>query len=470
MQPDLAETHASAAPLYPPTIEPPGRDLPFLVNLARLVSNPLRVLPDAVYTDPIVPYSFLSTHLYWVVSPALVEQVLLDEADRFEKSPLERRVLGPTLGNGMLTSSGDTWRWQRRVAAPLFRHQSLLAYVPAMVAASETQVTRWAAEATPGSRFRADAEQAMMTVTFDIIASTLLAGCRPDEAARIKEADTAYMTPISWEMAAAVVNLPEWFPHPAKRRMRNAARTLRETVFSIMERRRRELAEAADPPDDILARLLAARDAETGKPMPDTMMVDNLTTFLEAGHQTTAQALSWTLYLLARAPEWQERLRREAFAVAGHGPLDSGHIAALPTTLRVFKEAMRLYPPVPAIVRVAAAPARLGGEDVPKGALIIIPVYALQRHRALWDDPDRFDPDRFLPASENGRPRGQYIPFGFGQRTCMGMPFAYIEGLAILATLLRRFRFHWDGRHEPEPISQITLHPKGGMPLEVEVL
>jgi cytochrome P450 len=230
------------------------------------------------------------------------------------------------------------------------------------------------------------------------------------------------------------------------------------------------MAESAIPPNDILTRLLSARDSDTGQPMPDTMMVDNLTTFLEAGHQTTAQALSWALYLLSRAPAWQDALRAEAFAAAGSAAIDGIHIGELPLTLRVFKETMRLYPPVPAIVRIANEPGTLGEEAIPKGSLIIIPVFALHRHRVLWDDPNRFDPDRFLPEREDARPRAQYIPFGFGLRTCIGMPFAYIEAVAILATLLRRFRFRWDGSHLPDPISQITLHPKGGMPLLVEVI
>ena len=458
-------------PLYPPTVRPPDRDLPFLFYVAKLVANPLRVMPKAVYTDPIVAYSFLNTHLFWVTAPELIERVLLEETGRYVKSPLERRVLGPTLGDGMLTAQMDTWRWQRKVASPLFRHADLLAFVPAMAAAAETQIARWREHSGGSAPFTADAEAAMMTVTFDIIATTVLAGCEPAEGVAIKRADTAYMDPISWEITAAVLKLPGWVWHPAQRQMREAASTLRGAVATIIERRRGEIGSAMGAPaDDLLARLLAARDPETGAPMSDTMMVDNLTTFLEAGHQTTAQALSWALYLLARAPAWQDAARAEIANAVGEEAIEGRHVASLPVTLRIFKEAMRLYPPVPAILRLAKEADQLGDEAIPAGAIVIIPVYAAHRHHARWDDPDRFDPDRFLPDREQERPRAQYLPFGFGPRTCLGMPFAYLEGVAILASVLRRCRFSWDGRHVPEPLSQITLHPKGGMPLKVELI
>jgi cytochrome P450 len=457
------------APLYPPTVTPPSGDAPFLAYIPRLIANPLRVVPQSVYEDPIVPYRFLRTKLVWVASPDLIEQVLLHQADRFVKSPLEQRTLGPTLGDGMLTAQGASWRWQRKVAAPLFRHADVLAYVTAMALAAETQLATWLETAGPArSPFTADVELAMKVTTFDIIVSTILSGCDAREADIIQRADTDYMSPITWEMAAAVLGLPTWAWHPAKRQMRNAARDLRAAVLAIVQRRRASEATTAAAGGDILARLLAARNPDTGEPMSDERMVDNLATFLEAGHQTTAQALSWTLYLLARAPDWQDRVRREILDVCGAASISGAHIDQLPMTTRVLKEAMRLYPPVPTMIRIANADTTLGSELIRQGTLVIIPIFALQRHKALWHDPGRFDPDRFLPGAERALQRAQYMPFGFGARTCIGMPFALVEGVAILAALLRGVRFAWDGHHLPEPISQITLHPKGGMPLVIE--
>ena len=467
---DLTAARA-APPLYPPTVQPPTRELSLPTYIARLIDNPLKVLPKAAYEDPIVFYGFLATRVYWVLAPELIEQVLLTDAATYIKSPLERRVLGPTLGQGMLTAPTATWRWQRKVAAPVFRHQEVVAFVPAMAAAAEVQIEAWARERTPGHVYEADIEYAMMTTTFDVIATTILAGCRPEEAATIKAADTAYMGRISWAIAVAVLKLPEWVWYPNKRVMRQAAITVRAGVAAIVDRRREEMARpGAQPPNDILTRLLSARDAQTGEPMSDTMMIDNLATFLEAGHQTTAQALTWALYLLARAPAWQDAGRAEIASVVGSEAIEGRHMSGLAITTRIFKEAMRLYPPVPAIVRSSTQKQTLGETTIPKGGSIVIPVFAVHRHRAYWDDPERFDPDRFLPEREAGRHRAGYIPFGFGPRTCIGMPFATLEGVAILASLLRRCRFHWDGKLAPEPLSQITLHPRGGMRLGVEML
>lgn len=459
------------APLYPPTVPPVTQPRHLIFGIAGIVQNPIRIYPEQLYTDEIVPRTFFGSSLVWVTSPRLVEQILLTDTALFAKSPWEARVLGPMLGNGVLTAMGPSWRWQRKATAPLFRHTDVLAYVPRIVDAAETQLAHWRLrqQQHPSTPVLADVEMAMRDATFDVIASTILAGITAEEAQTVKHNDHAYISRITWEFAAIVLRLPPWVWHPAKAQMKAAATKLRAAMEAIVSRRRAEI-EAGSPADDVVGRLLAARHPETGEAMPVEMIVNNLATFLEAGHQTTAQALTWTLYLLARAPHWQERLRNEARAVAGDGPVLPEHIERLSETARVFKESMRLYPPVATIVRIATADTELAGQPVRKGSVVIIPLFALHRHRAKWVDPDRFDPDRFLPEREARFERGQYAPFGFGPRTCLGMPLAMVEGLAILATLLRRARFEWDGRHLPEPVSAIVLRPKGGMPLKVSML
>jgi cytochrome P450 len=203
--------------------------------------------------------------------------------------------------------------------------------------------------------------------------------------------------------------------------------------------------------------------------MSEKQLIDNLATFLAAGHETTAKALTWTLYLLARAPEWQERVRTEVENVAGSSSIDAQHLDRLPITRSVLKESMRLYPPAPVMTRRAAQDLTLGGIPLAMDTLIMIPIFAVHRHRKLWDDPDRFDPTRFDPEREAKYPRTQFMPFGFGPRTCIGATFAMMEATAILATLVRAARLEWDGKHAPEPISRVTLRPRGGMPLVVSL-
>jgi len=446
--------------LYPPTIVPPEKPIALKRALVEYVRNPLRVISRPVYEEPMVVFEPAPGRLVvWVTRPDLVEQVLITGADKFQKTDVERRVLGGSLGDGVLTSVGAHWRWQRRTMAPLFRHQEILTYVPEMSAAAEVLTAQWR---RGGSRVRAiDAD--MIDVTFDVIARTMLTGGVPAEAELIKREGTAFLANSSWELAWALMKFPKWLPHPGTWTRRRAGRRLRQAVGNIVARRQAEGAGG----NDLLGRLLAARNPESGAPMGDEDVISNLLTLLEAGHETTARALTWGLYLLARAPEWQERVRAEVIAVAGNAPIEAAHIARLAITDRVMKEAMRLYPPAPVIVRTPTSEARIGDVTIRPRAQVVIPIYAIHRHRKLWDDPDRFDPDRFLPEHEKLMPRAQYMPFGAGPRICLGMSFALVEAVVLLATFIRAARFDWDGRHLPEPVSRVTIRPKGGMPLSV---
>jgi cytochrome P450 len=260
-----------------------------------------------------------------------------------------------------------------------------------------------------------------------------------------------------------MLRFPPWLWYPGKFRRRRSAAKLRAATATILARRRAEGLQG----DDLLARLARAQDPETGEPMSEKQLLDNLLTFLAAGHETTAKALTWTLYLLARAPQWQDRILAEIRSVIGTGPMTAEHFERLPVTRAVLKEAMRLYPPAPVMTRVAAEDIELGGKSIKAGTLMIIPIFVVHRHRKLWEDPDRFDPERFAPEREAKLARTQFMPFGFGPRTCIGSVFALMEATAILVTLVRHARFEWDGVHAPEPVSRITLRPKGGMPLKV---
>lgn len=437
--------------------------LPLPRFFARFIRNPLQALPRSVYTDPVVTYGKKRPLVTWVTDPELLERILLRDVDRFPKTDLDRRVLTPILGDGILTAEGDSWRSQRKLASPIFRYAELLGYVPTMVDATEQLIEDWKRR---GREFITDVEEAMTDTTFSVIARTVLAGIDEDEAGAVKRATRTYLDRISWEIAASMLRLPETMWHPGRARMRSSAAEVRAIVQRLLAQRR----EARGSGNDLVSRMIDARHPTTGTPMTDATIVDNLTTFLFAGHETTAKALTWTLYLLARSPEWQDRLRNEVQHAIGSKRLGPGTIERLPLTLRVLKEAMRLYPPAPVITRLSTEDLDLGGRLVSKQSLIVIPIFVLHRHRRLWDDPDRFDPDRFLPENEAKYPRTQFMPFGYGPRICIGSSFAMLEATAILATLLLSVRFEWDGRHEPEPVSRVTLRPKGGMPLIIRPL
>lgn len=459
----MSETTAADKPgLYPPTVVAPPVPLPLPRFLFTFVSNPLRAVPAPVYEEPLVSVrTKTGNQITWVTGPDLIERILVSEAEDFTKTPMEERVLGPALGTGVLTSRGTHWRWQRRAMAPLFRHREILSYVPDMADAAEAQLDRW--RRSPAKALH-QIDVDMVDTTFAIIARTMLRGGEPAEAETIKRASAAFLSRISWELAFALLRIPRWIPHPGTLRIRSSVKALRAAVLAIVRRRRMEPGRA----DDLLGRLLEAHDPDTGAPMDDELLVDNLLTLLEAGHETTAKALTWALYLLARSPEWQTRVREEVRSLAGNAPLTAEHVDALKVTGQVVKEAMRLYPPAPVIVRTPTRSVRLHGETLRAGSVVVIPVYVLHRHHKLWTDPDLFAPERFTPEFEDSLPRTQYMPFGAGPRICLGMSFALVEAKILLATFIRGARFDWDGSHCPEPISRITLRPNGGMPLYVE--
>jgi len=452
-------------PLYPPTVAPAQRTLSLPEFLYKLVRNPLRVTPDLAYQQPITVLGGKGggRQYVWLAEPELIKTVLLDERAKFPKSSdIDERIFGPILGDGILTAKGADWRWQRQIVAPLFRSSELADYVPKMTTAAEDLLEDWR---NRGSRMVQPIDRDMTKVTFAVIASTIMTADESFDTAPMEKAIDDYLAKISWEIAYGMLNVPNWLWHPAKRRMRVAQDTLRAAVTELVRAHRKDEAER----DDLLARLMKARHPETDEPMPDALIIDNVLTFLAAGHETTAKALTWTIYLLARAPHWQERIAQEVKDVTRGAPIDGTHIDRLVQTQQVLKESMRLYPPVPLISRQSAGATELGGEKIKERAFVTVPIFSLHRHRKLWHDPDRFDPTRFAPEREKSINRYQYMPFGAGPRICIGASFAMMEATAILATLLRRARFEWVRGHAPEPISRVTLRPKGGMPLRVWV-
>jgi cytochrome P450 len=451
----VAREQLARVSFVPPRVVAPHKPLNRLAFVARFVRNPLAVVPRAAYEEDIV---FLpAAPIAWVTGPALVKTILLDEREKFEKRA-QIRLLAPLLGKGILTSEGADWKWQRQAAAPMFRQHELAGFVPAFVAATRRCIAGWRDGDTR------PIERDMTQLTFDVIAATLLPSADPRMPGAIEASTGLFQRSGAWGQLYAVANLPKWLPQPGRAGMAKAVRALRGATLAIVRERRA----AAAAKDDLLARLMGARDPETGRQMNDEQLVDNLLTFYLAGHETTAKALTWTLYLLARSPQWTARLEQEIAQVAGGAAIGAAHIERLVLTQQVLKEAMRLYPPVPLMTRQALADAVLGGHAVKAGTSLVMPIYAIHRHARRWEDPDAFDPGRFAPAREASIPRYQYMPFGAGPRICIGMAFAMNEAAAILATLLQHARFA-PTAHEPAPVARVTLVPRGGMPLAVRL-
>lgn len=441
--------------MHPVKIDPPEQPLPLLPLIWTVVDNPIRAWPRALYRERLVRSRVLGRDAIYVMAPELIRQVLLDEADNVEKGELSRRALGPALGDAILTADGARWRWQRRAVAPLFRQESIRTYLPAMLAAAERTRDRWQSY-PPGTEVGVAHE--MMQTTFDVILNTILFGRGSIDCDAMERSITHYIESTSWIVALALIRAPGWMPYPGRRRTRRARKQLHG------------MAEAKDRPEnrsDLLSLLMNAIDPETGNAMDEVDVRNNLLTFITAGHETTALALTWTFYLLSLHPQIAQQVRSEIVAISGDGPLCADHVEALVYTAQVIQEAMRLYPPAALIVRSARRDMQLGNEEVRAGTTLHVPVYAIHRHEALWHCPDAFDPSRFEPEAVKARDRYIYLPFGAGPRTCIGQGFAQLEATAVLAMLLKHFDLQLRPGYMPIPRLRVTLRPAGGMPMRL---
>lgn len=441
---------------FAPPLEPLG-----LRGLPTLWRNYIEAVPRAAYEQGLVRVEERNSDALIVCAPDLIEEILVDKAEAFARDPVTRRSFAPVIGeNSLFLAEGADWRWQRRAVAPIFRHETLLSFVPIFAAMAERQVERWRG-AKPGAVI--DAAAAMTRTTFDIIVEAMLGGPAGLDAERYGRALTDNFATIPWHLVYATLGLPDWMPYPGRRRAMRARDFLHGEVGRIVRARRGRRSQ----PPDLLDLLLAARDPETGRTMSDAEVMTNLLTFITAGHETTAVALTWTLWLLAKDQDSQQRVADEVAAVAGSRPIGAAEIEGLSFCRQVIQEAMRLYPPAPAIARQPKAAMELCGMRIGPHTRVHIAVFALHRNRRLWEHPDAFAPERFAPERVKERPRYAFLPFGGGPRVCIGAAFAMIEAAAILATLVRAYRFAPRAGHKPQPVARVTLRPAGGMPLHI---
>ncbi len=395
-------------------------------------------------------FGTLTAHL--VSDPALVQAVLQDRARIYGKQTRGMRQLRLFLGDGLLTSEGDFWLRQRRIAQPAFHKKRIDALTPAMTVAAEHARDAF----VPGRVF--DMHDAMMRLTLEVVATTLLGSGIVDREAEIVGAAVDFITAETNRRLRNPFQLPLSVPTRHNRAFLRHRGNLDAIVFRIIEERRR----SGEVGDDLLSLLLHATDPETGERMSDTQLRDEVMTIFLAGHETTANALSWAWVQLSRHPEVAQRLTAELETVlAGRTPTLED-IPALVYTRQVLDEVMRLYPPAWTIARSPTEDDTLGGYFIPKGSLVFVSPWVVQRHPGLFPNPEGFDPDRFAPGTKLPH-RFAYFPFGGGPRLCIGRTFALVEATLLLATLAQRHRFDLVPGHTVLPESAVTLRPGGGV-------
>ena len=418
--------------------------------------NVLEIIPALSYRQPMVSGEMLM-RWHMLADPGGMKRVMLDNLANYPKSEIMRRMLRPAIGNSLFNADGAEWKWQRQAVAPVFTHRNVVALAPAMTATAERACRRLAVGG------RAELVTEMLTATFDVICDVALSGREHFDGATFSKAITQYFQTAGRASLLDFLGFPQWFPRPGELLAAASVHTMHDMVAAAIEARRKETSAGAD---DLLNHMLAARDPETGQQMSKEELVHNMQFFIVAGHETTALALSWALYLLAHSREWQDRVRAEVTGQLGGRAAGPDDLAAMPLVEQVLEEAMRLYPPVGLLARTVLARDELCGRTVQPNDIIFLPIWALHRHEMWWDEPEKFDPGRFAPQSRGRLNKYQYLPFGAGPRVCVGADFAMMQARIILATLIQNFRFA-PATPAPRPVMMMTVRPEPGVFLTI---
>jgi cytochrome P450 len=422
--------------------------------------NVLEIIPSFVYRQPIVSGDIL-VRWHMMADPAGMKRVMLDNLGNYPKSEIMRRMLRPAIGESLFNADGADWKWQRQAVAPVFTHRNVVALAPAMSATAERAIAR-----LRQSGGRAELVKEMLTATFDVICDVALSGREHFDSETFAKAITQYFQTAGRASLLDFLGFPEWFPRPGELMAGSSVRTMHSMVAAAIEARRNH---ATGKADDLLDYMLAAQDPETGQRMSPQDLIHNMQFFIVAGHETTALALSWALYLLANSPDHQERARVEVAAQLGGRIATASDLTAMPFIQQVLEEAMRLYPPVGLLARNVLAEDELCGRTMKPNDILFLPIWALHRHELLWDRPEMFDPDRFDPNRGPKRDKYQYLPFGAGPRVCVGANFAMMQAAIILASLIQHFRFR-PSQPSPHPVMTMTVRPEPGVFLELQAL
>jgi cytochrome P450 len=431
----------------------------FFTDVREFRKDPLEsFLRYTLKFGDVVRYRGLWT-TYQITHPEHIQHVLQTNAANYRKGR-DYHILKLSLGEGLLTSDGALWQRQRKMTQPAFHSQQVARFLDVMERQSMVMLRRWESHAERREMF--DAVPELMRLTLNIASQALFTTNLESDLERIQDALTVGRD-YSVERAWSIVRIPQWLPTPSNRRHRASLAEFHSVIDRMIETRRQSSGQI----NDLLAMLMEARD-ETGAPMPARQLRDEVATLLTAGHETTTLVLAWTLFLVSTRPELVERVAAELSFLNGRAPAYED-LSRLRYLRMVAEEAMRLYPPVWVLSRTASGDDIVGQYRIAAGSEVLIFPYVTHRHPAWWRDPQKFWPDRFLPQNSTGRPRGAYLPFGAGPRTCIGLNFAMTEILVVLALLLQRFRLQLavDPAHvKAEP--SVTLRPNPGVPIRLQ--
>jgi cytochrome P450 len=448
-------------PLEPlPLPRMPGRPMGLIGVIRAVRENSIGAYGPEAYVEP-----FSAVKLGWqrfvtLNEPDYIQHVLVANQANYHKGRIIRQLLGPALGEGLLTAEGETWKRNRRIAAPAFLPRRLVPVSDVVVEESEKLVARWGGRNEPF-----DIGPEMMGLTMAIVARALFSRDIAGLVDTLGPAITTLIEGFGRVSPIDLIGLPEWLPRRHGRETRAALRTVEATIFDILRERR---AHPDEGRTDLLQMLIDARDEEGGGGFSDRQLRDELITIFAAGHETTAVALSWTWLLLDRHPSVRAKLEAELDQVLGGRAPTYADLERMPYGRMVVEEAMRLYPPAFTMNRTAINDDAVGGHPIAAGTIVSVSPWLTHRNPRLWPDPEKFDPERFRPELTKARHKYAYLPFGGGPRVCIGNGFALLEARLVLATVAQHYRLRMLPGQHIIPQARITLRPSPGVMVKVE--
>lgn len=440
-------------------------DWSFRENLDSILAmsrNPVTASTEASMTLEDVQVKSMGQEMIVVTSPQAIRHIFIENAKNYRMHPIRQAILKPVLKDGLITAEGDIWKFGRRALSPVFIPRHTKSFAVSMAKVTDKML----ADCFP-DKAEVDIAESFLKLAYGVLSETLFSGEIDGQSDEALRDISRFLNTLGKADPLDILMAPKWLPRLTKLGGRGAVNRLRCEVFKLAQDRRGRIEAGTEVPDDFLT-LLLRTETEDGESFTDEQIVDQLVTFIGAGHETTSRALTWLGYLLSQDTAARTRMETEIDQLEQSTPPEEW-LDKLPFSMACFNETMRLYPPAPLLSRQAIARDEFDDKVIAKDCGVLINLWALHRHRNHWDTPDAFDPGRFLGERGKSIGRFDFLPFGVGHRVCIGQRFALQEAAIMMAVLFRKLRLHWiDQEAHPWPLMRITTRPEKPMKMRVE--
>lgn len=430
-------------------------------TIPKIANNPLESFNHSQFKDPVTQYSIFNSKFTVINDPMIIKHCFVDNRHNYRFSAIRQRLLKSILGDGLITSEGEKWKHARHSMSPMFTPGNVKSFANVMKRTTGHEMGKLFDKQEP-----VKIAPLMSTLTYLVLSETLFSGALDEAKEQVIENVSTALLYLGRPDPLDILNAPNWMPRLTRMRGTKAVSNLRIMIGQLLQRRKTEKNNGVDLPDDFLTRLLDVGSGEE-RAFTDTEIEDHLLAFIGAGHETTARAMSWLFYLLSNDTKSRDRFEGEIDKLGMDNIAPEKWIDHLPFAIACFEETMRLFPPAPFIVREAIDDDIKDSITIPSDSILFVNTWQLHRHKTLWEDPEMFKPERFLGKARADIHRFQYLPFGVGERVCIGQRFAMQEAAIMMAVIAKNYRFDYAADEVPWPKLRITIQPENGMPMRI---